>query len=451
MADEKAQVREPIEVGIVPHTHWDREWYAPFQTYRAQLVHLLDDLLDLLEHDDAYARFLLDGQTAVLDDYFEVRPDAEPRLAALVGAGRVQIGPWMVLMDEYMVSAETMVRDLQLGIARGPRVGWGHERGLPARHVRARRADAADPRARRPRARGRVARRAVEHRPHRVLVGSARRLARARRVPLRVVLERPRHPERREPTGRARTRLRARARRRAPRARRHAVDERLRPSAAAVLAGPGRRRRQPATTRVPLHRHVVARVPRSATDRRAPDVVRRAAVGRPCERAHGRGLESRRRAPARGARRARDRARRGAAQRALPTAGATPRRAPVGRVAQPRARQRARLVVRVQPRRGRRGRAGAVPGSASHRRRAGPRRPARARHRSRRARGLHHRREPHANPARRPGRDPGARRQPRAHGGRSTDRRSPPSSSRARRATASRPRSRARRSVGSSR
>ena len=111
------------QVGIVPHTHWDREWYAPFQTYRVQLVHLLDELLDLLERDDTYARFLLDGQTAVLDDYLEVRPASESRIAALVGAGRVQIGPWMVLMDEYMVSAETIVRDLQLGIARARELG----------------------------------------------------------------------------------------------------------------------------------------------------------------------------------------------------------------------------------------------------------------------------------------------------------------------------------------
>ena len=113
----------PVPVGIVPHTHWDREWYAPFQAYRVELVHLLDELLDLLERDDTYARFLLDGQTAVLDDYLEVRPASEARLAALVRAGRVQIGPWMVLMDEYMVSAETMVRDLQLGIARARTLG----------------------------------------------------------------------------------------------------------------------------------------------------------------------------------------------------------------------------------------------------------------------------------------------------------------------------------------
>src|SRR4051794_24902882 len=47
-------------VVIVPHTHWDREWYAPFQTFRLRLVELLDQLLDLLEADPGYAHFMLD-------------------------------------------------------------------------------------------------------------------------------------------------------------------------------------------------------------------------------------------------------------------------------------------------------------------------------------------------------------------------------------------------------
>ncbi len=64
------------EVAVVPHTHWDREWYAPFQSYRVQLVHLVDGLLDVLESDPSFTRFLLDGQTAVVDDYLEVRPEA---------------------------------------------------------------------------------------------------------------------------------------------------------------------------------------------------------------------------------------------------------------------------------------------------------------------------------------------------------------------------------------
>src|SRR6478672_4254845 len=113
----------PTTVAIVPHTHWDREWYSPFQTFRLRLVDLLDGLLPLLERDLSYARFLLDGQTAVLDDYLEVRPEAAGALRRLATSGRLAVGPWMILMDEFMVSGETMVRDLQLGMARATELG----------------------------------------------------------------------------------------------------------------------------------------------------------------------------------------------------------------------------------------------------------------------------------------------------------------------------------------
>jgi mannosylglycerate hydrolase len=113
----------PTRVGIVPHTHWDREWYAPFQVFRARLVRLLDELLPLLERDLSYARFLLDGQTVVVDDYLEVRPEAAGTLRRLAATGRLSVGPWMVLMDEFMVSGETIVRDLQLGMRRAIELG----------------------------------------------------------------------------------------------------------------------------------------------------------------------------------------------------------------------------------------------------------------------------------------------------------------------------------------
>src|SRR5689334_11187788 len=113
----------PTTVGIVPHTHWDREWYAPFQVFRARLVRLLDELLPLLEHDLSYARFLLDGQTVVVDDYLEIRPAAAETLRRLAATGRLSVGPWMVLMDEFMVSGETIVRDLQLGLRRAVELG----------------------------------------------------------------------------------------------------------------------------------------------------------------------------------------------------------------------------------------------------------------------------------------------------------------------------------------
>src|ERR1700712_2788743 len=113
----------PIAVALVPHTHWDREWYQPYQTFRLRLVGLLDELLDVLEADPGYTRFLLDGQTAVVDDYLAIRPENEGRIRALIASGRIALGPWAILMDEYMVSGETIIRDLQQGIRRGDELG----------------------------------------------------------------------------------------------------------------------------------------------------------------------------------------------------------------------------------------------------------------------------------------------------------------------------------------
>ena len=119
----------PRRVVIVPHTHWDREWHQPFQTFRLSLVELLDELLDRLEADPSYAHFMLDGQMAVVDDYLAVRPEQEERLRRLAGAGRVGVGPWYVLMDEFLVSGETIVRDLQLGLDRAAAFGGAMEVG----------------------------------------------------------------------------------------------------------------------------------------------------------------------------------------------------------------------------------------------------------------------------------------------------------------------------------
>ncbi len=119
----------PRQIAIVPHTHWDREWYEPYQTFRLRLVQLLDDLIPLLERDPSYARFLLDGQMAVVDDYLEVRPENEERIRALAAAGRLSMGPWYILMDEFLVSGETIVRDLQSGLLRGAAFGGAMEVG----------------------------------------------------------------------------------------------------------------------------------------------------------------------------------------------------------------------------------------------------------------------------------------------------------------------------------
>jgi hypothetical protein len=108
---------------VVPHTHWDREWYRTHEAFRFRLVRLLDDLLDLLEGDPDFRHFTLDGQTIVLEDYLAVRPRARERIAKLVRAGRLVIGPWYVLPDEWLVSGEALIRNLRMGLVTAAEFG----------------------------------------------------------------------------------------------------------------------------------------------------------------------------------------------------------------------------------------------------------------------------------------------------------------------------------------
>src|SRR5262249_26693545 len=54
-------------VVVVSHTHWDREWYQPFEIFRLRLADMVAALLDLLDGDDEFRCFMLDGQTVCVD------------------------------------------------------------------------------------------------------------------------------------------------------------------------------------------------------------------------------------------------------------------------------------------------------------------------------------------------------------------------------------------------
>ena len=108
---------------LVSHTHWDREWYLTFQQFRLKLVHLIDSLLDIFLIDPHYRYFMLDGQTIVLDDYLQIRSERESELRTLIQSGRLLIGPWHVLPDEFLVSPESTIRNLLLGERTARRFG----------------------------------------------------------------------------------------------------------------------------------------------------------------------------------------------------------------------------------------------------------------------------------------------------------------------------------------
>jgi alpha-mannosidase len=106
-------------------THWDREWYQSFQGFRKRLAETTEGICDHLERDPAFGVFHFDGQTVVLEDAVELRPDLAPRIGRLVRSRRLLVGPWYVMPDEFLVSGEALVRNLLTGRALARR--WGAE------------------------------------------------------------------------------------------------------------------------------------------------------------------------------------------------------------------------------------------------------------------------------------------------------------------------------------
>jgi hypothetical protein len=111
----------PITITLVPHTHWDREWYEPFAVFSERLVEMMDTLLDLA--DKGFPHFHLDGQTAMIDDYLAIRPEREADIRRLVVEGRLSAGPWFTQMDEFLTSGESHIRNLERGLARAAELG----------------------------------------------------------------------------------------------------------------------------------------------------------------------------------------------------------------------------------------------------------------------------------------------------------------------------------------
>jgi alpha-mannosidase/mannosylglycerate hydrolase len=102
-------------VHYVLSTHWDREWYQTFQDFRYRLVQLLDRVFDGLADGRLKGPFQTDGQSIILEDYLEVRPERRDQVKQLAQQRKLIIGPWYVLPDEFLVSGESIIRNLRLG------------------------------------------------------------------------------------------------------------------------------------------------------------------------------------------------------------------------------------------------------------------------------------------------------------------------------------------------
>ncbi|MCP4550140.1 MAG: hypothetical protein GY835_27075 [bacterium] len=105
----------PRRVHIVSHTHWDREWYLTYHEFRVNLLRNFRGVLDALERDPEFRHFVMDGQAIALEDYLEIHPEEGARLSRFTAEGKLSLGPWYILPDEFLVSDEAMVRNLLRG------------------------------------------------------------------------------------------------------------------------------------------------------------------------------------------------------------------------------------------------------------------------------------------------------------------------------------------------
>ena len=97
------------------HSHWDREWYLPLESYRLNLIGMVKNLINNIENHELNF-FLLDGQTIILEDIQAIEPTLFQRLTDLIKAKKIAIGPWYILGDQSLVCGESIIRNLALGL-----------------------------------------------------------------------------------------------------------------------------------------------------------------------------------------------------------------------------------------------------------------------------------------------------------------------------------------------
>lgn len=108
---------------LVLHTHWDREWRYPLWENRMYLCNMVDELLEILDTQPDYKSFVMDGQTVIIEDYLEVRPENREKVLKYIKEGRMEVGPWYTLPDLYPVCGESLVRNLLKGVRYAKKLG----------------------------------------------------------------------------------------------------------------------------------------------------------------------------------------------------------------------------------------------------------------------------------------------------------------------------------------
>jgi alpha-mannosidase len=109
-------------IHFVPSTHWDREWYRVLGEFQFHFAELMDRALALLRAGKLQC-YHVDGQSSVIEDYLEVRPQARAVLRRLARQGRLELGPWYTQGDMLLPSGESLIRNLEMGLEHARSLG----------------------------------------------------------------------------------------------------------------------------------------------------------------------------------------------------------------------------------------------------------------------------------------------------------------------------------------
>ena len=106
---------EVKKIMVVSNTHWDREFRFSFEKTRHNLLRMLDTTLELLENDPSYQSFTMDGHTIMIEDYLEMRPERTEQVKRFIREGRLIVGPYYTLAEEFSIGHEALIRNLMFG------------------------------------------------------------------------------------------------------------------------------------------------------------------------------------------------------------------------------------------------------------------------------------------------------------------------------------------------
>lgn len=126
---------------IITAGHLDIEWYQPMNSYRFWTVEALEDLKEAAKRSD-FKTYVLDGQVFPLEEYLAVVPEDEEYMKGLIRDGKLAVGPFYTQFDEWIPSAENMIRNCLYGRRKSDKFGgymaagylpdnFGHPRQMP--------------------------------------------------------------------------------------------------------------------------------------------------------------------------------------------------------------------------------------------------------------------------------------------------------------------------------